>query len=862
MPPFVDDTQRFPLVQAQLRPKDSNSNRNCPAGVDESAIPGQNNSDKPTESLYPLSLDIQVRRLLEHNSPADAASEGVAYDTPVVTNDSPNLILGSSDTFDGNSHFKQPGHNVSTPSRTEDSSNFDSSRGYESSSSLNPSYPTVVCSDCGLDIDDGDKDSASTSELPDCWSSDIESNSSGKRSKLPVVVPWNTPSVRKSEIPHTTLKPSKSDVSDSGDAYFYATQNATGVRASKVWPVLDDIDEKREKLALQDTFFEALVRPHEEKKGFFPRAYLSKLVTEDCVYEELTRCLEDNHNPKQIRAYARTICEESPQLRDEDDIRPPKIKSFKKIFAILVLIEKTSSILKFLDPEEGINDLGLPLRKLPKGANGSRFELRLAKNPSRKLECFRNWTMSSVKAFEEWQWTTVSPFFFKGSCKDVRHWPLQPSAMLPFTVDGQRGDGNEYRTEFEGGYSHVFKVEIHPEHHSFSLPRNQWFAIKRLNSNSKEDFKKEVEMLKMYSDDTRYPHLISLLATYEQFGIYYLIFPWADGDLNYFWSTLRPEPSLNMKTVKWFAKQCKGIAHGLLKIHHYRTSNSKCQTGSHHHPETHESRFGRHGDLKPENILWFSDSDGGTLKISDFGLSEYSTHHSKSYKPKSKVATSMSYRPPECDLTGGKIGQSYDIWTLGCLYLEFITWLLGGWELVKKFEKKRMSFDPMWCDMNTDTFFEIVKVHGERSIALAARVKPAVINFMDDLHAHENCTEFLHEFITMIKFNMLTVKPKNPEEKGRFTSDEIHVKLTSWLKEIEKPNAGLDYACKPAPRHNFSQNCDDVVEIDVTDTAPEVLSNKRFPTYDGPVQERSYPSHLSVPESPRRRGRNRSFHDC
>ena len=84
----------------------------------------------------------------------------------------------------------------------------------------------------------------------------------------------------------------------------------------------------------------------------------------------------------------------------------------------------------------------------------------------------------------------------------------------------------------------------------------------------------------------------------------------------------------------------------------------------------------------------------------------------------------MSYRPPECDLKGGKIGQSYDIWTLGCLYLEFITWLLGGWELVKAFEEKRMSFDPMWCDMDTDTFFEIVEC--KRPRAFAAMVKPTV----------------------------------------------------------------------------------------------------------------------------------------
>lgn len=252
------------------------------------------------------------------------------------------------------------------------------------------------------------------------------------------------------------------------------------------------------------------------------------------------------------------------------------------------------------------------------------------------------------------------------------------------------------------------------------MQQSQGFAIKRLNSQNKKDFKKEVEMLKMFSDNA-HPHLISLLATYEQFKVYFLIFPWADCDLNEFWSDRKPKPSFDMHTILWVAKQCKGIAHGLLKIHEYHTSNSKVQAGS---PE---KRFGRHGDIKPENILWFPGTNGGTLKISDFGLSDYSTTHNKSYKPKSKVATSMSYRPPECDLKDGKIGQSYDIWTLGCLYLEFITWLLGGWELVKTFGQKRSLFDPMWYDMNTDTFFELVEYPSSRRRgAIAAMVKPAV----------------------------------------------------------------------------------------------------------------------------------------
>lgn len=215
-----------------------------------------------------------------------------------------------------------------------------------------------------------------------------------------------------------------------------------------------------------------------------------------------------------------------------------------------------------------------------------------------------------------------------------------------------------------------------------------------------------------------HPHLISLLATYERFNQFYLVFPWADADLQDYWSKITPKPSFHHDTIMWVATQCRGIAQGLLKIHKYESSMSK-KSGL---------LYGRHGDIKPENVLWFRDTNKednmGTLKITDFGLTEFS-RHSKTYKSRSKLAVSPSYRPPECDLEGVPIGRSYDIWTLGCLYLEMVAWLLGGWKLVQSFHNKRLAVDRLWPDIESDTFFELVQVKDSNSIA--ATVKPAVI---------------------------------------------------------------------------------------------------------------------------------------
>lgn len=254
-----------------------------------------------------------------------------------------------------------------------------------------------------------------------------------------------------------------------------------------------------------------------------------------------------------------------------------------------------------------------------------------------------------------------------------------------------------------------------------------------------------------------HPHLISLLATYEQFKRFYLIFPWAQGDLVDYWSKKNKYPSVDYENILWVAAQISGITDGLSKIHRYESTDSK-----YHHSKRHDAQldprsavmsfaipaskhrpkqlFGRHGDIKPQNILWFQDpddeNDKGILKITDFGLTEFSANHSKSYKPNNNIAASPSYRPPEFDLQDGLIGRSYDIWTLGCLYLELITWFLGGWDFAEKFRVERTAFDPMWFDYHTDTFFEIVRCKVTNN-TLGAMVKPKVTRVTIQNHLNE-----------------------------------------------------------------------------------------------------------------------------
>jgi serine/threonine protein kinase len=132
--------------------------------------------------------------------------------------------------------------------------------------------------------------------------------------------------------------------------------------------------------------------------------------------------------------------------------------------------------------------------------------------------------------------------------------------------------------------------------------------------------------------------------------------------------------------------------------------------------------FGRHGDIKPENILWFSgprpftENYKGILKITDFGIAEFSTKPAVDRKRRGDTPNSATCCAPEIDLPvqvgGGLINPSYDVWALGCVYLELITWWLGAWEYVEKFAPRRLMPDLFhWLNsrlpLSSDKFFTV-----------------------------------------------------------------------------------------------------------------------------------------------------------
>ncbi|KAK4171488.1 putative Serine/threonine-protein kinase [Triangularia setosa] len=617
----------------------------------------------------------------------------------------------------------------------------------------------------------------------------------------------------------------------------------------------------KDRKSLQTRLFESLhpLYDEEKEKGFIPVDQLPHLITEDSVYEELSSRLRETHDEKTIRRYARKICAETTEHHIDGEKPKATAITFRKIFATLVLVEKASAITKFL--KENINDSDLPLIRVRNLKRPGECDLRCSRKPDKRLKCFKGgWSPLQIRNFADWQFITLAPFFAKSELyKEVNHYVLQDRVIMPFLTDPNKRNPSDdpfvqsQQEELLGGGGRVFRAILHPDHHSFhnslKCPRTPCictFAIKRLHSQDKKQFKREVDMLKKFSNDA-HPHLISLLATYEQRNSYFLMFPCAKADLFAYWQKFEPTPKIDHNTVKWVAEQCKGIASGVLKIHEYASTNSKLGAALMPNPG---EPFGHHGDIKPENVLFFPDSkptpdqlpqadadhrtksqeddldddphpiggSRGTLKLTDFGLASTSAHRTMSRMPRSHLGMTYNYRAPECDLPCSQDpkGRQYDMWTLGCLYLEFVTWLMGGKRLLNEFTnlrarpseaeslKHKTRLDIFYggglipAEITSDTFFKIVEdnsIEGQKRGGLKGIVKPAVTEFIKRLHADPRCTQFVHDFLDMIQDGLLAIKQLDPQKLDRYEIQQVYGKLCRMDKQCEK----WEYSCKPRP---------------------------------------------------------------
>lgn len=274
-------------------------------------------------------------------------------------------------------------------------------------------------------------------------------------------------------------------------------------------------------------------------------------------------------------------------------------------------------------------------------------------------------------------------------------------------------------------------------------------------------------------------HLVRLLATYRYRRRYYLLFPWADSNLRRYWES-NPIPEFSRTTMMWLLMQCKAIASGLHIVHDFRSTQesdyaAQMEGTSSHDDERDDNvkQYGRHGDMKPENILWFlceHGPDQGVLVIADFGLTDLHRRITRSGIPARAVTGSPTYEPPELRISA-TISREYDIWSLGCTFLEFLTWFVCGRDVLDRFaEARTMTTERNMWD---DTFYTIESSRNRQTVT--AVVRESVVQWMEDMRGLPRSSPFVLEFLEIISKKMLVVNPQ----------DRIKARdLNKWMQKM------------------------------------------------------------------------------
>lgn len=413
----------------------------------------------------------------------------------------------------------------------------------------------------------------------------------------------------------------------------------------------------------------------------------------------------------------------------------------KKVFLILVRCEKSHLIADLSSTDFSDDDLPIIERY---DRDLKKMMADSAREPPKCIEFFKKNDAAPVFVFK--QWSFMAPMFQSSRFE----YELKPEIPLPLIEEGKSQ---------QSGFSSVRKVKVHPSHIE---GKTGYLALKQL---------KDMDDQQKYLDKERknlvalrgldHPHLIKpAVICIQGEKVASFFFPWADGgNLRDFW---KKDPTDYAATSGWMLEQMTGLCGALASL-----AAKNC----------------RHSDLKPENILHFFDNTKrGTLKITDVGLSKFHILVT-SRRPDGTTAkhTTERYCPPEFDPqhserrrqlvegTGdGKLSRRFDIWSLGCVFVEFLIWAVLGQKRLKEYETEMGPLRRFWEFKNGSK-------DGSKGGNKSYHLSPEAKDWIEKLKEKIN-HPVLNEVLKLIEKEMLLTNWDR-----RLTASEVHARMNAIL---------------------------------------------------------------------------------
>ncbi|KAK7928902.1 Serine/threonine protein kinase [Apiospora marii] len=437
-------------------------------------------------------------------------------------------------------------------------------------------------------------------------------------------------------------------------------------------------------------------------------------------------------------------------------------KSRRRILGILTLMDSLHHMDQFIQAN-------LWDRDLPISSDGK----------SEVPSFVKQWDLNAMVLFKTYQQYLFVPYF-NFQQESLSSYRFDRDVILPWL---------EYTPKSAGSGGVVYQVAIHPSHHNFTAhtdslfsqdpDKPQYFALKEIHASDRNNYKKELSALeKTFGKMQHDKHLIKLLLTFQHGDRFFLIFEWADGNLEEFWE--KDTEVRGMLDDQWISSQCFGIATSLKRIHGMSTwqvEQRKLAPPS----EIVLREYGRHGDIKARNILWFNkyEENQPLLVLSDLGLTRYHSQSTQSRVPYSDLdGTTRRYEAPEVDLQLN-ISSRYDIWSLGCVYFELFVWYFLDQVSADEFnDTLARQTKTHTINFTEDNFFNIEEDNDGNRFAI---VKPAVQEWTDKILDHTNSSALACDLLTLITSHMLVV-----DAKERWKIDEVCTELRR-IKESLPP---------------------------------------------------------------------------